>query len=597
MKYPRLTGILATGLCVTGIYSSAYSNPQDTDPSPLLDSTSQAVETRTLATSPEWDFEITTLGELVGYHGNGGNVVVPSVINGTTVTTVGTAFKGKDHITSVTLPSTVTEIKHFAFTDCDSLEWVVLGTSLQTIGEKAFYHCDVLESVSFPSSLRSIGTLAFGECTTLHTLEFPDGVTSIGAKSFWGCISLEEVTIPTTCRQILEEAFAYCTSLTSLTLPSSLTLMEEGVFRHCTSLFSLVFSTLPSDVMLYPSLFEGCTSLSFVILPNNLEYLPTTMFSACSSLQTLTLPSTLTKISGGAFMDCTSLKVLAIPEGVTYLGSASFQGCVALETLVFPTSVESISATAFRTSAQNATALPLVTFYGYLSTEPRTFAAKYQIPFVDLAVDDYPDLSLPAPVIPDSGFIDVSSQQWYASYVAFVLEYGLMEGSEEYFYPTQGCTRGALANALFTLSGESYASNAPSSFTDVSGTAYEKAIAWCLYQGVMTGYDAALTQFGTEDTLTREQFAVILRSFSFHMKHYRAPSHSSLDRVEAFSDSSSISSWASDAIAWCLDYSFLTGKDGTIDPKGILTRAEVAAILYSYNERYPLLSLEEAELH
>ena len=74
------------------------------------------------------------------YIGNGGNVVIPSEIDGLPVTRIGNdAFKGKNNVTGVVLPETLEYIGEYAFYDLDNLTGVlVIPKSVKTIGGHAF---------------------------------------------------------------------------------------------------------------------------------------------------------------------------------------------------------------------------------------------------------------------------------------------------------------------------------------------------------------------------------------------------------------------------------------------------------------------------
>ena len=120
------------------------------------------------------------------------------------------AFEGCSGLTSLTLPSGVTEISDFAFLSCSGLTSLTIPSSVTSIGELAFYGCSGLTSLTIPSSVTSIGEGAFNGCSGLTSLTLPSGVTSIGWGTFQGCSGLTSLTIPSSVTSIGGYAFSNC---------------------------------------------------------------------------------------------------------------------------------------------------------------------------------------------------------------------------------------------------------------------------------------------------------------------------------------------------------------------------------------------------
>ena len=141
-------------------------------------------------------------------------------------------------------------------------------------------------------------------------------------------------------------------------------------------------------------------------------------------------------------------------------------------------------------------------------------------------------LMLPAGAAP-AKFSDVPSGKWYTDAVQYCSGKGYVSGYEDHtFRPGNKLTRAEMAaimNKMLNLS-----EGADNSFTDVpSGKWFTTPILRCVKAGVMTGYSGTL--FGTTDTLTREQGAVILaKAFGIAKESGRT----------GFTDDSSISKWA-----------------------------------------------------
>ena len=96
------------------------------------------------------------------------------------------AFRENTQITSITIPSGVTEIKRSTFDGASNLETVIFasGTQLEVIGRSAFAWCTSLSTIVFPDSLTTIEYEAFYDTTGLSTIIIPLSVITIGESAF-----------------------------------------------------------------------------------------------------------------------------------------------------------------------------------------------------------------------------------------------------------------------------------------------------------------------------------------------------------------------------------------------------------------------------
>ena len=80
--------------------------------------------------------------------------------------------------------------------------------------------------------------------------------------------------------------------------------------------------------------------------------------------------------------------------------------------------------------------------------------------------------------------------------------------------------------------------------------------------------------------ITREQFVAILYRYAAYKGLQTTASASLSASVSAFADAASVSGWAVDAVRWAVGSGLMNGKNGRIDPAGLTTRAEAAALLH-----------------
>ena len=182
-------------------------------------------------------------------------------------------------------------------------------------------------------------------------------------------------------------------------------------------------------------------------------------------------------------------------------------------------------------------------------------------------------------------FTDVSEKDWFYSDVMFVYENGLMLGtSKTLFSPHGTATRGMMATILWRMEG-SPAPKGKNSFTDVEvGKWYADAITWTAENGIFAGYGK--DKFGPEDPITREQLAAIFYRYADY-KGYDLTVKGNLDK---FKDADKITDYAKTAMQWAVGSGLVKGKSGNLlDPQGTATRAEIAAMLHRFIEKYELV--------
>lgn len=134
------------------------------------------------------------------------------------------------------------EIGSSAFRDT-GLKKVTFPASLKKIAPQAFLNTQLV-NVIFPEELQEIGNEAFREIATLKTITLPNNLRKIGYRAFYACTHLEEVNYVgqvTVAGGILESsAFEGCESLTKIILPQSISELQEGVFMECSKLKEII---------------------------------------------------------------------------------------------------------------------------------------------------------------------------------------------------------------------------------------------------------------------------------------------------------------------------------------------------------------------
>ena len=140
--------------------------------------------------------------------------------------------------------------------------------------------------------------------------------------------------------------FENCTSLTSITIPNSVTRIDSRAFSDCTSLTSI---TIPDSVTRIGEFtFSGCESLKSITIPDSVTRIGEFTFSGCESLKSITIPDGIEWICQHTFARCTSLTSVIIPDSVTSIDTSAFSDCTSLKSITIPDSVTSIDSSAFK---------------------------------------------------------------------------------------------------------------------------------------------------------------------------------------------------------------------------------------------------------
>lgn len=252
------------------------------------------------AATNTFDFNLTT-GTITKYNGTDTVVVIPSKINGVTVTTIGTdAFLGLN-ITSVTIPANVTEIGSNAFAGCTNLtsvhyagDWSNLTIQSGNPAVEDAANAQLFDFAFTPDNtaviVRYKGTAAD---VTIPSRYKGKPVTMIDHAAFHNNSAVTSVTIPDSVTAIPDDAFGFCSQLTNISIPNSVTFIGFSAFNSCTSLKSI---TLPSSLsFISGALFLGCSQLTTIHIPVSVTSIGNNAFADCPSLMTVTYPGSKTQ--------------------------------------------------------------------------------------------------------------------------------------------------------------------------------------------------------------------------------------------------------------------------------------------------------------
>ena len=192
------------------------------------------------------------------------------------------------------------------------------------LGDYMFSGCSALTSLILPSNVTEIGNSAFVNCRGLTSMKIPSSVTNIGDCAFLNCSGLTSLVISSGVTEIGDSAFRNCSGLTSLVIPSGVTEIGFFAFRNCSGLISLVISSGVID----GSAFENCSGLTSLIISSGVTKIDSSAFKNCSGLTSLVIPSGVTEIGWFAFENCSGLtSIYVYAEHIYTSGLVAFEGC------------------------------------------------------------------------------------------------------------------------------------------------------------------------------------------------------------------------------------------------------------------------------
>lgn len=190
--------------------------------------------------------------------GTAETLVIPDMLDGHPVTTLGTTSILGRNLREVTIPDSIVAIEGNPFSFCENLMTIHVSAehpALEVVNGMLFdresrtllCHPQGLQPLLcvIPEGTRSIGFGALSDCSAILMLVLPDSLVSIDQLAFANCSGLTTVILPEQLEQIGATAFQRCVNLKRVHLPASLTDIHDFAFFKCSS--DLTFHTTPGS--------------------------------------------------------------------------------------------------------------------------------------------------------------------------------------------------------------------------------------------------------------------------------------------------------------------------------------------------------------
>lgn len=188
-----------------------------------------------------------------------------------------------------------------------------------------------------------------------------------------------------------------------------------------------------------------------------------------------------------------------------------------------------------------------------------------------------PDITLPDTSKPyvEKTFTDIGGH-WAENDIKSCVKNGLFTGISDTLFDPSGTVTRAMAITVLGRFSQDAVESTETAFADVPADAYyAKYVSWGAENGIVKGMSE--TAFAPENPITREQISAMIVRY-LQNKGMALPVSSA--NIQSHSDYEQISDYAKETMAICYEMGLIKGFDsGLLEPKGNLTRAQFASVM------------------
>lgn len=543
------------------------------------------------------------------------------------VTGIGDFGLAGNNFTSISLPDGLQTLGRGAFDACASLSGMTLPAAITAVPDKCFNDCTKLLTVDYKGEVTAIGERAFEGCKSLTKAPIPAAVTALGNSAFNGCIALTDVTLPAGVTAVPDACFQDCTALADMKLPGTVTSVGHNAFTGCKALKDVRCYGAPPTVQ--PG---GAAEHSFEPGIVTIHYNPDPVYGwtfdadgtwqgykvsskgACLHTGYGTTENTVPPTCGEAGRTetiCDNCGEVTATKEIPATGEHTWDnGTVTTEptettpgvrtftcAVCSQTKTEVIPATGAHTFVFTKNVAPSCTEAGYDLYTCRDCGASEQRNVKPALGHKWDSGTVTTePTEKDPGTMTYTCTVCGATKTEVIPATGphthVWDEGTVTVAPTE--TTPGVRTYTCTVCGQTRTEIIPATgsavcpggtacpsfrFRDVpapSNWAHE-GIDYCVRHGLMSGFDA--TTFSPDTVSTRAQIVMILYNLSGDTTDYSK-------YYVPFTDVRP-STWYYNAVAWGYDKDIVAGMSTTtFAPDGLITREQMAVLLYGYTEKY-----------
>jgi len=355
--------------------------------------TVNALEAEQVYTSANYEYVLAgSKASIVNYLGQEESVIIPSEIDGYTVTSIAAyTFKDNARIKSVTIPENIAQIGNGAFSNCVNLKEINYnGTNCYFTSdtEKVFGGCSSvtiinigenvgvipsnifrglnISTITIPENVSYIGDTAFADCQHLKTINFnaiecnrmgyyyPD---EDPYPVFQNCSNVERITIGENVTIIPSAAFMGIAHLDSFTVPESVNYMGNCVFDESSSISTVYYNAFDcyyssyyvdteNNYETWLSAFPPAMHIDSFYVGKTVNSIPYGLFKYMRHISYIKIDCEITTL--GFIQGCEDLHEIILPDSIVEFSNEAFSDCTNLEKFNIPANLEKVGYNAFR---------------------------------------------------------------------------------------------------------------------------------------------------------------------------------------------------------------------------------------------------------
>lgn len=223
---------------------------------------------------------------------------------------------------------------------------IVPEEGIRYVGAVAYAVAEDREEYTIKAGTKSIAERLF-EGNQAKKITVPASVTNVGARAFAGS-GIESLPVMEGVTEWRDGLFNGCSNLARITIPEYITNIGWSVFEYCSSLWQIKYNAVDADIHPLFNQHQGrpC-SFKGIIIGEGVKRIPTGIFDSNHGPINIVLPQSVERIDTAAFYFCNNLRSIYLPDGIKVIEPNTFASCGNLEDVHMPINLDRISNNAF----------------------------------------------------------------------------------------------------------------------------------------------------------------------------------------------------------------------------------------------------------